>query len=148
MKKYLKDERGLSLTELLATIGIGSLVIILVMSTFIFVQKQYSSQTENVRHTTDISIALKSVTTDIRKGDSFYINDDNSLTIETTDKEDIIYTLQDNILQKNGMNYIYDIRQFQVVKEQSKLKVFIESESGKNLETEIIQRGGSDEQEE
>ena len=69
MKKYIKNEKGLTLVEILAVIIIGSIIMLLISNVHLFGQKQYKSQSEKSRHLYDVTYAAKVITKEIRKAD-------------------------------------------------------------------------------
>ncbi len=141
LKKLFRNEQGLSLAELLATLAIGSLFIILIMSIHILIQKQYNSQSEDIKRLTDVTIAVTSITKDIRAFDVTEISGD-TITFESGDGELVTYVFnKDNkVLQKNDTNYIYEIKNFNVTQEDQRIILEIVSESGKEINTTIMLR--------
>lgn len=143
MKKRLNNEHGLTLAELLATLVIGSLIIILIMSALVFVQKQFVSQKGSLQENTDISIALKSITRDARVATAFEVPNDKTLIITKDSGATVTYSLKDTILQRDNVNYIFNVANFIVTnKGKNKFNVLIESKSRMNISTEIVLRGG------
>lgn len=145
LKKLFRNEQGLSLAELLATLAIGSLFIILIMSIHILIQKQYNSQSEDIKRLTDVTIAVTSITKDIRAFDVTEISGD-TITFESGDGELVTYVFnKDNkVLQKNDTNYIYEIKNFNVTQEDQRIILEIVSESGKEINTTIMLREGTE----
>lgn len=141
LKKLFRNEQGLSLAELLATLAIGSLFIILIMSIHILIQKQYNSQSEDIKRLTDVTIAVTSITKDIRAFDVTEVSGD-TITFESGDGELVTYVFnKDNkVLQKNDTNYIYEIKNFNVTQEDQRIILEIVSESGKEINTTIMLR--------
>lgn len=141
LKKLFRNEQGLSLAELLATLAIGSLFIILIMSIHILIQKQYNSQSEDIKRLTDVTIAVTSITKDIRAFDVTEVSGD-TITFESGDGELVTYVFnKDNkVLQKNDTNYIYGIKHFNVTQEDQRIILEIVSESGKEINTTIMLR--------
>src|SRR5690625_4315339 len=90
MNKHLSNERGLSLVELLATLAIGSLIVIFIMSVHILIQKQYSIQSKDIQHLTDITIAAKAITKDLRVATQVEVNEDKDLITITEESGDEI----------------------------------------------------------
>lgn len=138
----MKNERGLTLVELIATIAIASLALIFIISILIVIQKQYSSNTESTKQLTDISIAMKSITRDLRSAELVNIPNDYSLEIEHANGKEISYQLHGRVLQKNSSNYLYEIAHFKVEEDNNKITVEIENIKGKKLRTEIVVREG------
>lgn len=145
LKKLFRNEQGLSLAELLATLAIGSLFIILIMSIHILIQKQYNSQSEDIKRLTDVTIAVTSITKDIRAFDVTEVSGD-TITFESGDGELVTYVFnKDNkVLQKNDTNYIYGIKNFNVTQEDQRIILEIVSESGKEINTTIMLREGTE----
>lgn len=144
MKGWLRKESGLSLVELLATIVIAAILVSFIMSIFIFMQKKSDSQKDEVSGLSDITIALKSITKDIRYADDVEIGD-STLTIKQPDKT-VEYHLNstEHVLVKDNTNYIYDVQQFTAEMKESTVFISMTSKSGKTLDTEIVLRGGSE----
>jgi len=141
MNKQYLNEDGLTLVELLAGLAIGSFIMILIMSMLLSVQKQYSSQSNKINHLTDITLATKTITKDLRSAQSVeIINNSKMIIFMADDEEDITYELVDDVLKKKGKNYVYEISEFIVSKDRSKITLLIESNSKKRVETEIVMR--------
>src|SRR5690625_718474 len=100
MNKQYLNEDGLTLVELLAALTIGSFIIILIMSMLLSVQKQYSGQSNKINHLTDITLATKSITKDLRSAQSVDIINESSMIIFTFDRE-VSYELVDHVLMKD-----------------------------------------------
>lgn len=78
--KLLKNNRGLTLVELLISIALVSLVALLITSLQLFGQNQVKHQTEQADLQAEVRLALNVITKDIRGAD--YVNIvDNTLTI-------------------------------------------------------------------
>lgn len=137
----LKNERGVTLVELLAAIVIISIVFIFLISIQVIIQNQYKKEMKNTSQLTDITIAMKSITKDLRSAKDITIPNDRYLIIENFSENDVEYILEDNILKRNGSSYVYELKSFYVEEKEEKI-VFIklESESGKILETEVAIR--------
>ncbi|MBO1003383.1 PilW family protein [Pseudogracilibacillus auburnensis] len=139
--KFLRNEVGLSLAELLATLAIASLFVTFIISIHILIQNQYSNQSKDTKYLTDITIAVKVITKDIRSADVIVVGDhENSITIQKNNGDVTTYALENNVLKKNEANYIFEIITFEVVKDGHKIYLEIESESGKKIKTEIVMR--------
>lgn len=137
----MKNERGVTLVELLAAITIISIVFIFLVSIQVIIQNQYKKEMKNTSQLTDITIAMKSITKDLRSAEGITIPNDRYLIIENFSENDVEYILEDNILKRNGSSYVYELKSFYVEEKEEKI-VFIklESESGKILETEVAIR--------
>lgn len=137
----MTNERGVTLVELLAAIVIISIVFIFLISIQVIIQNQYKKEMKNTGQLTDITIAMKSITKDLRSAKDITIPNDRYLIIENFSENDVEYILEDNILKRNGSSYVYELKSFYVEEKEEKI-VFIklESESGKILETEVAIR--------
>ena len=133
--KRLHNEKGLTLAELLAVIAISGIIIVFIMSIHIFVQKQYKSQSIDARHLTDVTIAAKAITTEIRTKE-----------VTTVEQSKIVfengptYELVNNVLKKDDADYIYEIAEFILDEENDKISLRIVSTTGQQIETEIMIR--------
>lgn len=136
--KFYRNEDGLSLAELLAATVITAIIVIFITSIIIFIQKQYDTQHEDVDNLTDIKIALKSITRDVRKADTVEVPNEHTIKI-TKEEETVTYQLdaKNNIL-KNGTVYIRDIKVFIVEKVGNKIELIISSGQQQESTTIIL----------
>lgn len=150
MKRWLKQESGLSLMELLATIVISAILVSFIMGIFIFMQKKSDSQKDEIKGLSDITVALKSITKDIRYAEKSkdIVAEEDYLEINKADGKTVIYKRDNNILMKNNTNYIYDVEMFNIENNNGTVTIQIESKSGKTIGTEIVLRGGDENSEE
>ncbi|MFC4386281.1 PilW family protein [Gracilibacillus marinus] len=87
-----KNEKGITLVELLAVLAIMSVVIALISSVHLFGQRQYIDQSETIEHQSEVRVAVSQITKDIRKVNSDAVNigtnqfviGDNAYTLEAT----------------------------------------------------------------
>lgn len=144
MKKYLKNEKGLTLVEVLAVIIIGSIIMLLIFNVHLFSQKQYKSQSEKSRHLYDVTYAAKVITKEIRKAEKVTVKD-NMLTL-TLNLNEAVFELKSNSIVKDGNPFILEISKFEVDSDGQKITLAIESivKNGKNesVKTEIYTREG------
>ncbi|MEW4305950.1 PilW family protein [Rossellomorea marisflavi] len=66
MKKYIFNQRGVTLIELLAAAVVLAIVMVLIANVQIFGQKQFHNQTEQVSHEAEVRLAMNIVTKEIR----------------------------------------------------------------------------------
>jgi len=78
----LKNQKGLTLVELLATIVISSIVVIILFGIFTSANKEYNKQTKLNQDLSDISYALNVITNEIRESDSAFVATDGTIVIE------------------------------------------------------------------
>src|SRR5699024_2004145 len=114
----LRNENGLTLVELLAVFVIVSIVMVFVSSLLIFVQKKYSSQSESAKQLTDVTIAVKAITKDMRMHD---IDKENTTSDQIVFKDasagnEIIYkhNIAEKLIKKNGAAFIYEVEVFEI----------------------------------
>lgn len=143
MKKLARKEDGLSLVELLAVLAISSIIILFISTIHIFIQNQYNSQSTEVKELTDVTVAMRAITKDIRSTEGI-INSENPQEIRLDIRDETIsYLFENETLKKNGVPYIYELEDFEVIQDDdSKIRLKIVSKSGKKVETEIVIRKG------
>src|SRR5699024_10858472 len=139
--RQLRNQKGLTLAELLAVIAISSFVMILISSVLIFVQKQYTSQSASTSGLTDIKIAAQAITKDIRSYDIDSVDSEEKEIRLTNGRT---YKYEEGYLKRDGANYLYDLKDFEITKSGGKIELKIESNTGQILETEIYVREGDD----
>lgn len=132
--KLLRNHKGVTLAELLAVIALIGLIIGLIVGVQLYVQKQYRVQSEGSLQLTDITIAVKEITRDVRSQD---IEEVYPEKIKFSENE---YELVDEILQKNGANYIFDVDHFFVQQTENSIILEIRSKLGKEIKTELTLR--------
>src|SRR5690625_3317804 len=133
--KLLRNEKGITLVELLAVFVISGIVILLMIGVHMYSQKQFKSQTEDALHLTDVTIGAKEITKAIR---STSVVDANGTKIEFADGN--TYELQNDRIYKNGSPYMYEIAQFVVIKNEDEIYLKIKSETGQEIETTLFIR--------
>jgi len=141
---HLRNEKGISLVEVLAVFVISALVIMMIINIQVFTQKQYKEQSEKAKNVTDITIAMKVITKDFRTHDLTNLTDEEVTQISFENGNS--YRFENNILYRNDGPYIYEVANFYVKKDNEfdgLYTVYIESMTGEKLETEIAVRGGN-----
>src|SRR5699024_10480347 len=100
-------------------------------------QKQFQDQSDQALKLTDVTIAMKEITKDIRSQDitEWY---DEDLKLEFSSGK--YYQLIDDTLFKSGSPYIYDIEVFHVELDDDEITIEIKSESGQQIETTLMVR--------
>lgn len=138
----LKNEAGITLVELLATIVIVSLVVTFILGIQVMVQKQFKDKLRDTEQLTDVTIAMKAITKELRLAEEVTIHADNHLKIRQPGDEMIEYSLQDDILKRNNEDYIYEMEGFFIEEiDSGKVYILLESKSGKKIDTKIVIRG-------
>ncbi|MRH42962.1 hypothetical protein GH741_09720 [Aquibacillus halophilus] len=110
----INNEKGITLVELVATLAIMSMVIVLIGSVHIFGQKQFSSQTEQIKNQSNVRVAINTITKEIRSvGKTEVTVNENVLTVGTGENS-INYQLVNSEIRKNGKPIITGIEGFSV----------------------------------
>ena len=118
-KQVLKNEAGVTLVELLASIAILGIIIALAGSVHIFGQRQFRSQTESANQANDISYALSVMSTDLRRHSSDEVNITETGVIEILDGTGAFvptYMNSGNKLMQSGTVLIDYISSFSATK--------------------------------
>lgn len=138
MKKLLKNERGVTLAEVLAVFVIGAILVVILSSIITIMNKQQNVQTTESKGIFDLTYALKVITKDIRQEGSF-------------SEESGAYTIGRHVYKRNadngnferdGQTIAKDIVMEQVLDQSGNAQVEIKviSPSGKTAETTITLR--------
>ncbi|GAA0361950.1 hypothetical protein GCM10008932_13210 [Alkalibacterium iburiense] len=109
MSKWFKNEEGITLIELLASLALLSVVIILIGSVHIFGQKQFSSQTEANSQSNDLRYSLALISREARSAKNLVISE-TELNIDGN-----IYILDDTNLKKNNTIISSRVETFDVI---------------------------------
>ncbi len=145
MIKQFFNEKGLTLAELLAALAIGSIILIMLISILLSIPNQYEEQSTKVDRLTNLTLASKAITRDLRRAPSIEsVQADGSSLKILTENYDVEYYLENNIIRKNDVDYVYEIKSFQAVKVDSTIQLKIESLNGKQIETSISLREGQE----
>ena len=86
-KQVLKNEAGVTLVELLASIAILGIIIALAGSVHIFGQRQFRNQTESAKQANDISYAMSVMSTDLRRHSADEVNVTGTGVIEIMNED-------------------------------------------------------------
>ncbi|MDL4841680.1 PilW family protein [Aquibacillus rhizosphaerae] len=109
----IKDEKGITLVELLGALALMSVVILLISSVHIFGQKQYVNQSQDIENQSNVRLAIASITKDIRTTDPALITSPDNSTLIIDEKT---YTLTNNKITVNGNEMVSNIAVFNVNK--------------------------------
>lgn len=149
MINKLRNEKGLTLVELLATLVIGAIVLSLIMGIHVTIQKQYTKQKADIGYFLDVTTAAKAITKDIRMADTVEVIDvdEIKLTWEDDTGTEVVreYQLDNNIVNRDGGGYISEVDMLKFEKvdvntDITKIKFTVKGESEKEIQTEIILR--------
>lgn len=111
LNKYLKNNRGITLVELLAVIVIGSILIILISNIHVFGHKQSNKQSEKSASLFDVSYAAKVITKEIRKAETVKV-EENILTLNQGKANQIIFKEQNKSLLMNNNPIVNEVSLF------------------------------------
>ncbi|WP_059173513.1 PilW family protein [Bacillus sp. FJAT-27445] len=123
----LKNQKGMSLAEVLAGVALLSLILLLGSSVFLFGQKQAINQTAQVQNQADVRLGLNIITKEIRKASSVNVNS-NVLTINDTD----IYKLENGNVTKNGHPIITSLKDFKIQMTDNKVTISMSANNTPN----------------
>ena len=117
--KMQKNEKGVTLIELLAALSLLSVVLLLASSIHMLGLKQSSSQITDIQNQSNIRLAMNIITREIRKASTVsFVNIDDTVT--TNDQLIIngvdVYKLENNSITKNTNTLITNIQTFTIKK--------------------------------
>ncbi|WP_161993100.1 prepilin-type N-terminal cleavage/methylation domain-containing protein [Sediminibacillus terrae] len=104
----MTNNKGFTLVELLAVLALLGLIITLAGSVSWFGQKQYTNQLEETKQQSEVRLALKQITKDVRQADSLTVTN-NQLELD-----EIVYRLEDGLLLRDGRMVAEGIADFLV----------------------------------
>jgi prepilin-type N-terminal cleavage/methylation domain-containing protein len=114
-----KNEKGVTLVELLAALSLLSIILLLAGSVHIFGLKQSSNQAADIQNQSNVRLAMNIITKEIRKASIVRfdniddVNEENDLlTINGTD----VYKLENKNLTKNSQPLITNLQKFTLKK--------------------------------
>ncbi len=141
----MRNERGFTLTELLAVLALISLISVFAIGIVTQAGSNADQQQEDSLSTRKVTFALQSITTDIRKHPKDIEVQPALLTIPTEDAP-IIYSYDEDAqeLLRNGRSILNKVGDFSVTLEEDTLSVLIIDTSSKEWETQIVLRKGTD----
>lgn len=99
MKKWMLNDRGISLVELLAVLAIGSIILSLVIGIMVNGQKTYSQQTHSAEQLTELRYAIKVITKEVRSAEKMTIAE-NRLVVQSGGR--IVFKLRNGQLWQDG----------------------------------------------
>jgi prepilin-type N-terminal cleavage/methylation domain-containing protein len=117
----VKNQKGVTLIELLAAIALLSVVLLLANSIHLFGQKQMTDQTTEIQNQSNVRLAMDIITKQIRKASAINVDNNGVLTLDNTD----IYKLDNNSLTKNNQPFITNLQKFDIQYDGSKINVTI-----------------------
>lgn len=127
----MKNERGLTLIEVLAATAIGIIFILLIGNALLFGLKQYKNQSIKAQELTDVTFVAKVITKEIRKATIVSISKDGNSIRLTIDDQLIEYKFseENSSILKNGDRFFSGIKLFDISRDEDRSKM---------LEIEIV----------
>lgn len=124
MNRLYRNEKGVTLVEMLAAISITALIIVMITSTHIFVQKQFNNQRQELDQINDLTYVLKLITNDFRKTPPAAIEviDERNINLGT---EHYSWDMTEEALYKNGQIIVRQIESFFVTEHEQEIHLTI-----------------------
>lgn len=118
MKILLKDEKGITLVELIIALAISLIVLAVGYNLFSFGLNSFSRESDNVDNQAKARRVLREISLDIRKVDAASIVIQSDEAEETVFIGDVSYTFQKetHTLLKNGEVFVTGVKSFSVEK--------------------------------
>lgn len=142
MRNIQKDNKGLTLVEVLAVVVILSIISISVMNILINSSKTHNNQVIENQQLMDVTYVAKVLTKDIRKSNRYVKLGDNShfkiISSSTNEEYHYEYNSSSKKVYRNGVLLAEHIIEFSV---NEHLEIKIVSEKGQTIETKLYFRG-------
>lgn len=141
MRRFLINEKGLTMVETLLAFAVLSMVMLLITNVQLFGQEQAADQTHDVNSQANARTALKWITTDVRKIGDLYIMDANMDSSRLAISNDIFYEYDEaaDTLSRNNAIIAEEISSFNYYFESGRLKIQISTTGPPNTEKEITE---------
>lgn len=143
MSNFLRNEKGLTLVEMLATISIASMLILMISSTHLFVQNQYNKQTEQIKQLNDMTYVIKLITHDFRRAESENIKvDGNNEHMIVIGENRYEWNKSEEAIKKNDNIVVHQITSFFVREENEEINISIKQANEKEQKFILTRREG------
>jgi len=138
----IKQQRGLTLVEVLAVLVIFSIISILLMSILGSSTSTHQKQLTKNKELQNTSIVLKLITKDFRKSVKFDEATYTFTTIVDGSETEQTYVLSDDKITRNGETIATDIEEFELSNQESSstLTIRIKSKHNQEIRTELTSR--------
>ncbi|EON73004.1 PilW family protein [Lysinibacillus sphaericus] len=142
--KILKNNRGLTLVELLAVIVILGIVSTLLMNILVSSSETNKKQLANNQQLTELSYVLKIITKDMRRTTTFDTTDSTFKNNDNTTQYTYLFDMEANTVTRNGEIIAINIDTFSIipVTNSKSIKFNIESTNGHKITTQLSFRSG------
>ncbi|MCD5325680.1 MULTISPECIES: PilW family protein [Pontibacillus] len=121
MKRFLRNEEGVTLVELLAALALLGIVILLISNAHLFGQKQFVSQSEQIENESNVRYAMNVITKEVRRAETVTVSSD---VLKTNAHE---FELRGNRIFKDQSVLVENIEMFSVQKNNEKITITIKS---------------------
>lgn len=124
MNRLYRNEKGVTLVEMLAAISITALIVLMITSTHIFVQNQFNNQRQELDQINDLTYVLKLITNDFRKTPpaAIVVTDEHNLLL---DSDHYSWDIAEEALYKNGQIIVRQIESFFVTEHEQEIHLTI-----------------------
>lgn len=141
----MKNQRGITLVEVLVTLALLSVLSSIVISITINTQNTFKRQEEVNYTTANLTMLLNSITTEVRMYPANVSVESGELRITPPSLPEIIYShdATTHTLSRDGIPQLTGIEEFQLSLEGAALTVTIRDMKAKTLETRIVLRRGN-----
>lgn len=143
MKQMMKNEKGITLIELLAVLAIGSVILSLIIGVTVNGQKTYSQQANSADQLTEIRYAVKVITKEVRKAERLKVERDRLTIFHDTP---VVFHLQDGRVWQNSLVLAERIGTLRFELDGRTISIVIETEQaiarGQEAKVEIYLRDG------
>lgn len=136
MKKWMLNDRGISLVELLAVLAIGSIILSLVIGIMVNGQKTYSQQTHSTEQLTELRYAVKVITKEVRSAEKITIAE-NRLVVQSGRR--LVFEMRNGQLWQEGSVLAQRISKLKFGMEGRVLSISMETDgtTGKKQEVNV-----------
>lgn len=117
----LRNEKGVTLVELLAVLALLGIVILLISNAHMFGQKQFVSQSAQIENESNVRYAMNVITKEVRRAEMVTVLADTLQTNSNT------FELRGNNLYKDGSVLIEGVEKFSVQENDGKITITIKS---------------------
>lgn len=142
----MRNQRGITLVELLAVITLLSVVSLLIIGIIIQAQGTYKRNQVTNFTTTEISLLVNSVTRDIRQFPEGVSVSNDMLNIQTSDDEMITYKFDsvESSIKRDDNTLLRSVTKFVPILNDGLVTIEIKDNSGKKWTSTIVIRKGGD----
>lgn len=117
----IREERGITLVELLGALALMSIVLLLMSSAHFFGQRQFHQQSVDMKHQEEVRFVMRQITSDVRTvGDQGVHLVDDTLHIG-----EVTYQLTDQSLLREGKAISEYIEQLNVELNEDKIELSV-----------------------